>query len=253
MKTSSRWLDWLGAITFVAVAAGLYLAFNYAPTEAKMGSIQRIFYFHLGADMVGLSAIIVAAVASALYLKSGALKWDRIAASSMELGFVFGAIALATGMIWARPIWGTWWTWDPRLTTFLILWLFYIAYLMLRASARDDPGIARLAAVFTFVGVADVPFVIIAPRIWKGISPVLLGSNEVQEFTFNMTPEMVQTLIVSVSAVLLLYVYLLAQRVRLEELRAEVDAMHAEDYAEARAHRTLPRPSSELVETQTST
>src|SRR5207249_9746719 len=151
MKKPSPWLDRLGLVTFVVVALALYLAFNYAPTEARMGSIQRIFYFHLGADVVGLGAIVVAAVAGVFYLKSGAAKWDRLAWASMELGFVFGAIALATGMIWARPVWGTWWTWDPRLTTFLILWLIYIAYLMLRASARDDPAMARIAAVFTFV------------------------------------------------------------------------------------------------------
>ncbi len=233
MKKSSVWLDRLGIATLLVVSLALYLAFNYAPTEAKMGSIQRIFYFHFGADVVGLSAIVVAAVAGALFLKSGAQKWDRLAAASMELGFVFGAIALATGMIWARPVWGTWWTWDPRLTTFLILWLFYIAYLMLRASARDDPQMARLAAVFTFVGVADVPFVIIAPRLWRGISPVLFGSGPITDFStaFQMTNEMVVTLMVSILGVMLLYIYLLTQRTRLEELREEVEALHAEAYA----------------------
>jgi heme exporter protein C len=228
MKRSAGWLNWLGAAAFIFVALGLYMTFVYAPTEEKMGSIQRIFYFHLGADTVGLGAIVVAAVASILFLRSGDAKYDRVAAASMELGFVFGAIALATGMIWARPVWGTWWTWDPRLTTFLILWLIYIAYLMLRASAVGDLRMARLAAVFAIVGVADVPFVIIAPRIWRGISPVLFGVNDVQQFTFNMTPEMVQTLIVCVIGMLLLYVYLLAQRARLEALRAQVEALYVD-------------------------
>ncbi len=230
MRRGYGWLDWLGAAMFALIALGLYMTFVYAPTEAKMGSIQRIFYFHLGADSVGLGAILVAAVASILFLKTNEAKYDRVAQASMELGFVFGAIALATGMIWARPVWGTWWTWDPRLTTFLILWLVYIAYLMLRASAREDLRLARLAAVFAVVGVADVPFVIIAPRIWRGISPVLFGVNDVQQFTFNMTPEMVQTLIVCIVAMVLLYVYLLAQRVRLEAMRAEVEAMYVESY-----------------------
>ncbi len=227
MKRSS-WVNWLGAVTFILITLGLYMTFIYAPTEEKMGSIQRIFYFHLGADSVGLGAILVAAVASILFLRTNAPKYDHVAQASMELGFVFGAIALATGMIWARPVWGTWWTWDPRLTTFLILWLIYIAYLMLRASARDDLRMARLAAVFAIVGVADVPFVIIAPRIWRGISPVLFGVNDVQQFTFNMTPEMVQTLIVCIIAMILLYVYLLVQRAQLEAMRAEVEAMYVE-------------------------
>ncbi len=231
MKKSSGWVDWLGWLTLVVITLGLYLAFVYAPTEEKMGSIQRIFYFHIGADTIGLGAIMVAAVTGGLFLRSGAAKWDRISLASMELGFVFGAIALATGMIWARPVWGTWWTWDPRLTTFLILWLIYIAYLMLRASARDDTRIARLAAVFAIVGLADVPLVIIAPRIWRGISPVLFGVNDVQQFTFNMTPEMLQTMIVCIVGMLLLYIYLLAQRVRLEEIRAEVEALYVESLA----------------------
>ncbi|MGB8645948.1 MAG: cytochrome c biogenesis protein CcsA [Anaerolineae bacterium] len=225
-RKSSGWVEWLGWATLVVVAVGLYLSFIYAPTEAQMGSIQRIFYFHLGADTVGLGAIIVAAVASILYLRSGKAGYDRVALASMELGLVFGLIALLTGMIWARPVWGTWWTWDPRLTTFLILWLIYIAYLMLRATASGDPRMARLAAVFAIVGVADVPLVIIAPRIWRGISPVLFGVNDVQQFSFNMEPPMVVALVVSIIGFLMLYVYLLAQRVQLETLRSEVEALH---------------------------
>ncbi len=238
-KSDSR-LNLLGWLTFILITLGLYLALVYAPTEAQMGSIQRIFYFHLGADTVGMLAIIVAAIAGIFFLRTGATRYDRSASASMELGFVFGAIALATGMIWARPVWGTWWTWDPRLTTFLILWLIYIAYLMLRASARDDPGMARMAAVFTFIGTADVPFIIIAPRIWRGISPVLFGVNDAQQFTFNMPPEMVQALMVCIVAELLLFAYLLIQRVRLEELQSEVEQLH-EGLAEAEF---LPRAVS---------
>ncbi len=226
MRKSSGWVNWLGWATLVVVAIALYLAFVYAPTEAQMGSIQRIFYFHMGADVNGLGAIIVAAVASILYLRSGKASYDRVALASMELGLVFGLIALLTGMIWARPVWGTWWTWDPRLTTFLILWLIYIAYLMLRATASGDARMTRLAAVFAIVGVADVPFVIIAPRIWRGISPVLFGVNDVQQFSFNMEPPMVVALVVSIIGMMMLFTYLLVQRVRLEELRSEVEALH---------------------------
>ncbi len=231
MRRSTGWLNLLGFAALVVVILGLYMTFVYAPTEAQMGSIQRIFYFHIGSDTVGLGAIIVAAVTAILYLRTGQVKYDRLSAASMELGFVFGAIALATGMIWARPVWGTWWTWDPRLTTFLILWLIYIGYLMLRASARDDPRMARLASVFAIIGTADVPFVIIAPRIWRGISPVLFGINDVQQFSFNMTPEMLQAMITCIIAMVLLYIYLLIQRARLEELRTEVEAFYMEQTA----------------------
>lgn len=231
MSKGRNWTDYLGILTFVMVVVGLYFAFIYAPTEATMGSIQRIFYFHMGSNAASISAILIAAVTGALFLKTSAAKWDRLSHSSMELGALFGAISLATGMIWARPVWGTWWTWEARLTSFLILWLVYIAYLMLRASSRDDVGMARIAAVFTFVGAIDVPFIMVAPRLWRGLHPVLIGPNTGGEFTFNMSQPMVESLIVCIAAVMLLFIFLLVQRARLADLQARVDELRAEQYA----------------------
>lgn len=231
MNTKRNWSDILGAVTLIAVAVGLYFAFVYAPTEATMGSIQRIFYFHMGSNAASLTSILIAAVAGALYLRTSNLKYDRLSYACMELGVLFGAISLATGMIWARPVWGTWWTWEARLTSFLILWLVYVAYMMLRLSASDDPTIARIAAVFTFVGAVDVPFIIIAPRLWRGLHPVLFGTNAGGEFTFNITPEMLTTLIVCISAVMLLYIWLLYQRTYLGNLQAQVAELR-EQYGE---------------------
>src|SRR5215470_16894947 len=173
MTRKRSWSDFLGILAFIAVVVGLYFAFVFAPTEATMGSIQRIFYFHMGSNAASLTSILIAAVTGALYLKTGDAKYDRVSYSCMELGVLFGAISLGTGMIWARPVWGTWWTWEARLTSFLILWLIYVAYIMLRASARDDVTIARIASVFTFIGALDVPFIGMAPRLWKGLHPVL--------------------------------------------------------------------------------
>ncbi len=222
MSKSRDWSNVLGIAAFIAVAVGLYFAFVYAPTEATMGSIQRIFYFHMGSNAASLTSILIAAVAGALFLRTSNWKYDRVSHACMELGVLFGAISLATGMIWARPVWGTWWTWEARLTSFLILWLVYVAYMMLRLSARDDPAIARIAAVFTFVGVADVPFIMIAPRLWRGLHPVLFGTNAGGDFTFNVTQPMLITLAVCIVAVLLLYLYLLVQRVRLASLSSQV-------------------------------
>lgn len=222
---SNTWVNGIGAAAFLVIAAALYFALIFAPTEFQMGSIQRIFYFHMGADVVGLSAIVVAGIASIGYLRTNRARWDHVAYAAMELGLVFGTIALATGMIWARPTWGTWWTWDPRLTTFLILWLIYVGYLMLRASAREDPHMARLGAVLAIVGIADVPFVIIAPRIWKAIHPVIFGGTNDSQLTFNMEPTMVPALILGIIGMLLLFTYLLIQRVRLEELSATVESL----------------------------
>jgi len=230
MTTTRSWSDYLGFAAFIGIGVGLYFAFIYAPTEATMGSIQRIFYFHMGSNAASLTSIVIAAVAGALYLKSGDNKYDRVSYACMELGVLFGAISLATGMIWARPVWGTWWTWEARLTSFLILWLVYIAYMMLRMSARQDVTIARIAAVFTFIGALDVPFIIIAPRLWKGLHPVLFGTDAGGEFTFNISQPMLITLIICICAMLLLYFYLLVQRTRLAKLQNDVAELQ-EQYA----------------------
>lgn len=230
MTKTRNWSDILGIVAFIAIGVALYFAFVFAPTEASMGSIQRIFYFHMGSNAASMTSIIIAAVTAALFLKTGDPKYDRVSYSCMELGVVFGAISIGTGMIWARPVWGTWWTWEARLTSFLILWLVYVGYIMLRASARDDVTIARIAAVFTFIGAIDVPFIIIAPRLWKGLHPVLEGEAG-GEFTFGMTPPMAITVAVCISAVILLYIFLLYQRTKLAELESDV-AQLREQYAE---------------------
>lgn len=222
MGRTRNWTDWLGIAAFIGVSVGLYFAFVFAPTEATMGSIQRIFYFHMGSNAASLSSILIAAVTGALFLKTGNPKYDRVSYSCMELGVLFGAISLATGMIWARPIWGTWWTWEARLTSFLILWLIYISYMMLRMSARDDMTIARIAAVFTFLGAIDVPFIGMAPRLWKGLHPVLFGTDAGGEFTFNISQNMLISLAVCITGVMLLYVYLLVQRTKLAKLETDV-------------------------------
>lgn len=217
-RNSDRWLNLLGLATLIFIVAGLYMAFMYAQTEVNMGLVYRIFFFHLGSVAAGFVAITLVAIAGVAYLKTRSRQWDRIAEASAEIGVVFCVIAMLSGSIWARPIWGVWWTWDPRLTSFLILFLIYVAYLMLRASARDDYRVARFSAVFGIVGFIDVPLVIMSARWWRGISPVLFQESQ-QGFTFGLTPEMVQTLFVCITAYLLLFTWLLIQRVRLETLR----------------------------------
>lgn len=224
IRKSDRWVDILGLATLVFFVVGLYMAFLYAQTEVNMGLVYRIFFFHLGAVAAGFVAILLVAIAGIAYLRTNSRAWDRIAEASAEIGVVFTVIALLMGSIWAKPIWGVWWTWDPRLTSYLILLLIYVAYLMLRASARDDPRVARFSAVFGILGALNVPIVILSARIWRGISPVLFQESA-QGFTFGLTPEMVQTLLVCITAVVLLFFYLLVQRVRLEAMRDEVLAL----------------------------
>lgn len=220
-NSSDRRLNLLGIATAVFIVGGLYMAFMYAPTEVNMGLVYRIFFFHLGTIAASFLAVTLVAIAGLAYLRTNSRQWDRIAEASAEIGIVFTTIALISGSIWAKPIWGVWWTWDPRLTSYLILWLIYIAYLMLRASARDDPRVARFSAVFGILGFVDVPIVIVSARYWRAISPVLFQANA-QGFTFGLTGEMVQTLMVCIIGFLLLFFWLLAQRVRLEALHDEV-------------------------------
>ncbi len=233
-RSSDRWINLLGLATAIMIVAGLYMAFVYAPSEVNMGLVYRIFFFHLGSVTAGFLAILVVLIAGIAYLRTNSRAWDSVAEASAEIGVVFCTIVLITGSIWARPIWGVWWTWDPRLTSFVILWFIYVAYLMLRASARDDPRVARFSAVFGIIGALDVPIVILSARLWRSISPVLFQETQ-QGFTFGLTPEMLQTLIVCIIAFVLLYISLLTQRVRLEGLRDELVAIR-------RARSAMPEP-----------
>ena len=124
-------------LCFILFVYSLYLVFVYVPTEATMGITQRIFYYHVPVAWLGLLAFFIIFVGSILFLWKGDTKWDVIASSSAEIGFVFTTLVLITGSIWDKPAWGVWWVWEPRLTGALILWFIYIAYLMVRSYAVD--------------------------------------------------------------------------------------------------------------------
>lgn len=211
----------LGWLTFAAILIALYLVFIYAPREKMMGEVQRIFYFHVASAWNAFLAFAVVFVCGILYLAKGNRKYDQVAYASAEIGVAFTTIVLLTGPIWARPIWQTWWTWDPRLTTTLILWFIYMAYLVLRASAEGSESQARMAAVFGIIGFIDVPIIWVSIRWWRSIHPTIIESKGGQA-SFNMEPQMLIALIASVFAFTFLYVYLLNQRLRVERLAEAV-------------------------------
>jgi heme exporter protein C len=151
--------------------AALAMVFLYVPNEQVQGVPQRIFYFHLPAAWNTFLGFFVVAGASAAYLWQGDRFSDLLAQAAAEIGMVFCTVVLITGSIWARPIWGVWWTWDPRLTMVAILWTIYAAYILLRVLAGDNELIARYAAVLGIVGVLDIPILYIAVRLWRGIHP----------------------------------------------------------------------------------
>ena len=212
----------LGNLTFIALIAALYGAFIYAPTEREQGIAQRIFYFHVPCGIMSYIAATVVFVAAIGYLVKPDLKWDRLAFSAAELGVLFAGLSLATGMIWAKPIWGTWWRWDMRLTLQLLLWLIFVAYFMLRAYLPDRTKRARLSAVFGLLGMLDVPFNYLSIRLWDGQHPKpIVGGGE----GTGMEPEMWTAFEISIVAFLLLFAYLLDRRLAIARAEDDVDRM----------------------------
>ncbi|HEV2357823.1 MAG TPA: cytochrome c biogenesis protein CcsA [bacterium] len=203
----------------------LYGAFVYAPRERIMGDVQRIFYVHLPLAWVGFVAFGHAAWAAAQYLRTGRRSWDVASASAAEIGVLFASLVIITGSLWARPVWNTWWTWDPQLVTYLILWFIYAGYLMLRAAAGEDDRQRRIAAVFAIVGFVDVPLVWLSARYLRALSPVIFTSHSV-----GLAPAMAWALAAGLAAWSLVYVLLVRLRIRIGVMEARM-AMLADDQA----------------------
>ena len=211
----------LPALTLLAVGAAIFMVFVYVPTDRLQGVVQRIFYFHVPLAIMTFVAFGLVAVASVGFLWRGSRFWDRLAQSAAEVGMVFCTLVLVTGPIWARPIWGTWWTWDARLTTTLILWLIYAAYLMLRTmSGTGDEG-ARYAAVLGIVGAIDIPIINRSVYWWRPIHPAVLITR--QGGSGLGDPRMQATFTVCMVAFLLLFVWLLWVRNESGRLRDAVE------------------------------
>jgi heme exporter protein C len=228
--STPRPLQILTLVSAVMALIALGMVFLYAPREVSMGEVQRIFYFHVPSAWVGGLAFLVTLVAGIVFLRTGNHKWDRIALSSVEIGIVFSAMTLLTGMLWGRPAWNTWWTWDPRTTTYLIMLLVYFAYLFLRQGIDDPDRRARIASVYGIVGFISIPLTFFSIRLWRTIHPVVIGSSDPgSQGSFNMVAPMVHTLLFSLAFFTVLYVTLLWHRLRLadeaqriEELRAQM-------------------------------
>jgi len=167
----------LPVLVLALAVTTLYGAFFYAARERVMGDIQRIFYFHAPAGLVCFIAFMVTFIGSVGYLVTRKKTWDIVALSSAEVGLMLCSIVLLTGPLWARPVWGTYWTWEARLTTTLILWLIYAGYLMVRRYTDDPDQQARFAAVVGIVGFLDVPIVYWSVRVWRGHHPLVLKAS----------------------------------------------------------------------------
>jgi len=211
----------ISATALVGLAGVYVLALVYTPIEARQGMAQKIFYLHVPAAWCALLAFSLVGITSALYLWLMDPRLDRFAAASAEVGVAFGAVMLTTGPIWAKPIWGTWWTWDARLTLTLFLFFLFIGYLALRASVHDPSERARFSAVVGILGMLLVPFIHLSVYLFRTLhpQPVVLKPSAP-----SLPPEMLRTLLVSTLVFTLLYVGLVTMRYGLslaEEARDE--------------------------------
>ena len=217
------WGNILLGLGFVLMMAALYMVFMYVPTEKTMGIIQRIFYFHVPVAWVGFLAFFITFICSILYLRKRTTKWDAIAHASGEVGVIFTTLVLVTGPIWARSAWGVWWTWDARLTTSLVLWLTYVAYLLVRSYATEPDRGARFAAVVGIVGFIDVPIVFLTVHLWRTAHPSTLAFEE-----GGLAPSMLATLLVCIAAFTILYVLLTIQSANLKIMESKIRYLRGE-------------------------
>ena len=210
---------WYGPLVIVAMAlfaVAPVLVFR-APNEATMGLVQKIFYYHVPSAMVMFLSAFVCGVASAVYLFKGSARADRLAVAAGELVAVFGLIVLVTGPLWARKAWGVWWQWDARLTSTLLMWMIFLAYLLVRRFG--GPGAEKLSAAMALFGMANVPFVYISVNIWRTLHPTTT-------VIMTLAPEMRLPFRAAIVAFMLLYGLLLAARVAIEERRATVEHLY---------------------------
>ena len=209
-------------VTLVWFMVALYMVFLYAPQEATMGEVQRIFYIHVSSAWTAFLAYFLVFIGSAGYLWKRSPGADHLAQAGGEVGFVFCSAVLVTGPLWARPVWGIWWTWDARLTLTFVLWLLFVSYLMLRRYVSSPGRAETLAAVVGIIGFVDVPIDYMAIRWWRTQhpQPVMAGGEG-----SGLDPRMWVTLLVTWGAFLCLFAYLMRQRLWLAEARRQLSAI----------------------------
>jgi len=213
-------LPWL---TLASLVLAMYAVFIWVPNDAFQGPVQRIFYVHMAMWLPTFTAFGIVAVASVLFLWRRQPVWDRLGRASAELGLLFCTLGLATGSIWARPIWGIWWTWDPRLTLTLILWMLYAAYLLLRTLTTDKDQGAVFAAILGVTGVVDLYLINRAVYWWRSIHPAVIVDQKGGSGLAD--PQMQWTLTVTLVAFGLLFLFLLRVRMQIAAVEEDVEEL----------------------------
>ena len=215
----------IGTIAMAFLFLAIYLVFSYAPIETTMLEVQKIFYFHVSSALTVFLAFGVTCLFSLLYLIKRNDKFDMVAAASAELGIVFCTIVLLTGPIWAKPAWNTWWNWEPRLTSTLILWLMYIGYFILRSVLTGEKK-KVYSAVLGILAFLDVPIVYFSVEIWQG------NLHPDTNTKWNLAPEMVTTWMLSWLALTVVYVFVLVVRYEMERLKTRLEIIQYQQMGE---------------------
>src|SRR3954452_6346756 len=218
-----------GALAASLLTYNLYTIFLALPDEAAQGAVYRIIFFHVPAAATFMIAAFSAMVASVLFLVKRDFRFDAFAAAVTEVGLVFGAINLITGMIWARYAWGIWWAWDARLTFMLISWLMYGGYLMLRQAIEEPTQRARFSAVLSILTFPGVVITYKAIDWWRTQHPGPVLS--IRGAKGGMDPAMEKTLMLNILAVLLVATVMLIVRMRQEGMQRELDGLRREAHA----------------------
>jgi len=203
-------IRFLAALSVLALAVGQWFIWSYAPLEETMGVVQKIFYIHMPLAWWSLVSFFVVFCASVRHLLKRDAGSDILAGAAAEIGVLMSGLALVSGSIWGRAAWNVWWTWDPRLTTTLIMWFVYAGYLVLRGSDMGGERRALVCAVLGVVAFLDVPLVFYSARIWRSVHPAVLASQG-----GGLEPEMWHTVLVNLAAFGCLWLTLLLARQRI--------------------------------------
>ena len=216
MSAKSKPAALLGLVALAVLLAGSVVGLFVVPADAAQGDVQRLMYVHVPAAWLAFLSFFVVFLMSVLYLIQRDLRWDRVAASSAEIGVVFTVLTLALGSMWGTPTWGVWWTWDPRLTTTAIMLAIYVGYLAIRSFADDPEKRARWAAIVGIIGFANVPIVYLSVIWWRTL-------HQPPSSPRSVAPEILWTLMLNLAAFTLVYIYLMMRRIRLARLEGKLE------------------------------
>lgn len=200
-------------ISIIAMMLALVNVFVFTPIEASQGLVQKIFYIHVASALTMYCGFFIAFISGIFYLIERKTFWDQLCVSAVEVGFVFCSVVLSTGPLWAKPVWGVWWTWDPRLTTTFLLWLIYAGFILARSYVENDAFKAKLSSIIAIVAFIDVPLIHYSVKLWRGVHPSVISNKD------GLPTSMKTTLILTFFATILIFITLF--KARLNQLKME--------------------------------